>query len=52
MEFEMTVIPFVSHGLEELETRDAATVPPPKDPLERPALDVVTLKKLIDAQES
>jgi len=52
MENEMTVIPYVSHGLEELQKRDAATVPAPKDPLDKPALDVVTLKKLIDAQES
>jgi putative methanogenesis marker protein 6 len=52
MEYEMTVIPYVSHGLEELKKHDAATVPAPADPLEHPALDVVTLKKLIDAQES
>lgn len=52
MEYEMTVIPFVSHGLEELQKRDAAAVPAPKDPLDKPALDVVTLKKLIKAQES
>ena len=52
MEYEMTVIPYISHGLEELKKRDAATVPAPADPLEHPALDVVMLKKLIDAQES
>jgi putative methanogenesis marker protein 6 len=52
MEYEMTVIPYVSHGLEELQKRDPATVPAPKDPLEKPALDVGTLKKLIKAQES
>jgi putative methanogenesis marker protein 6 len=52
MEFEMSIIPYVSHGLRELQKRDAASVPAPKDPLEKPALDVVTLKKLIDAQES
>ena len=52
MEYEMTVIPYISHGLEELKKRDAATVPAPADPLEHPALDVVLLKKLIDAQES
>jgi hypothetical protein len=52
MEYEMTIIPYVSHGLEELEKRDAAAVPAPKDPLDKPALDVTLLKKLINAQES
>ncbi len=52
MEYELTVIPFISHGLEELKKRDAASVPSPRDPLEKPALDVITLRKLIDAQES
>jgi len=52
MEFEMTVIPYVSHGLEELKKRDAATVPAPADPLIHESLDITSLKKLIDAQES
>jgi putative methanogenesis marker protein 6 len=52
MEFEMTVIPYVSHGLEELNKKDATTVPPMENPLERPLLDINKLKKLIDAQES
>lgn len=52
MEFEMTVIPYVSHGLEELKKRDAASVPAPADPLAHEALDVADLRKLIDAQES
>ena len=52
MEYEMTVIPFVSHGLEELRKRDEATVPAPANPLERPLLDAAVLKKLINAQES
>lgn len=52
MEFEMTVIPYVSHGLEEMKTRDEKTVPPPANPLEHKALDIGHLKKLIDAQES
>jgi putative methanogenesis marker protein 6 len=52
MEFEMTVIPYISHGLEELDKKDATTVPPPANPLERPLLDIHKLKKLIDAQES
>jgi putative methanogenesis marker protein 6 len=52
MEYEMTIIPYVSHGLEEIKNSDAKTVPPPEDPLERPLLDIYKLKKLIDAQES
>jgi len=48
----MTVIPYVSHGLEELKKRDAATVPAPENPLEHRAIDIARLKKLIDAQES
>jgi putative methanogenesis marker protein 6 len=52
LEFEMTVIPYVSHGLEELKKRDEATVPAPENPLEHKAIDIATLKKLIDAQES
>jgi putative methanogenesis marker protein 6 len=52
MEFEMTVIPYVSHGLEELKKQDAATVTAPENPLDRKVLDISRLKKLIDAQES
>ena len=52
MEFEMTAIPYVSYGLEELKKRDAAAVPAPADPLDTKVLDIETLKKLINAQES
>ena len=52
MEQEMTVIPYVSHGLEVLNTKDEKSVPSPEDPLEHPLLDIHKLKKLIDAQES
>ena len=52
MEYEMTIIPYISHGLEELKNNDEKTVPPPENPLERPLLDIYKLKKLIDAQES
>ncbi|MFA4860780.1 methanogenesis marker 6 protein [Methanoregula sp.] len=52
LEFEMTVIPFVSHGLEELKKRDAATIPPPENPLEYTSLDITRLKNLMEAQES
>jgi len=51
MEHEMAIIPYVSHGLEELKNRDEKTVPPQKNPLEHPLLDVYKLKKLIDARE-
>ena len=52
MEYEMTVIPYISHGLEELKKRDAAAVLAPADPLKHESLDITTLKKIIDAQES
>jgi putative methanogenesis marker protein 6 len=52
MEYEMTVIPYVSHGLEELNTRDENTIPEPENPLEYKALDIARLRNLIDAQES
>jgi putative methanogenesis marker protein 6 len=52
MEFEMTIIPYISHGLEELNTHDEKTVLPPENPLKYEALDISRLKKLIEAQES
>ena len=52
MEYEMTVIPYVSHGLEELKKRDEATIPVPENPLDKKVLDITQLKKLINAQES
>jgi putative methanogenesis marker protein 6 len=52
LEFEMSIIPYISHGLEALKDRDENTVPLPEDPLEHPLLDIYKLKKLIDAQES
>jgi len=51
IEFEMTVIPYVSHGLEELEKQDEKTVPEPKNSLKKPLLDIYTLKKIIDTKE-
>ena len=51
MEFEMTTIPYVSHGLEELKDRDENTVPAPENPLDVKRLDISKLKKLIEAQE-
>jgi putative methanogenesis marker protein 6 len=52
IEYEMTVIPFISHGLEEIQKRDAGTIPLPANPLEHHALDIDKLKKLMEAQES
>jgi putative methanogenesis marker protein 6 len=52
MEFEMTVIPYISHGIEELEKRDERSIPEAKNPLDRRTLDVDHLKKIIDAQET
>ena len=48
MEQEMSVIPYVSHGLEVVKTRDIQTVPAPQNPLEHKELDVSRLKKLIE----
>jgi len=52
MEYEMTLIPYVSNGLEELKNRDESSIPAPENPQEHKALDIYKLKKLIDAQES
>ena len=52
MEYEMTLIPYVSHGLEELKKYDEKTPLPPEKPRKHPLLDIYKLKKLIDAQES
>jgi putative methanogenesis marker protein 6 len=51
IEFETTVLPYVSFGLKELRTRDAGTIPAPRSSLEPKKLDIYTLKKLIEAQE-
>jgi len=52
LEFEMSILPYVSYGLEVLNTKDEKSVPSPEDPLEHLLLDIHKLKKLIDAQES
>jgi putative methanogenesis marker protein 6 len=51
IEYETTILPYVSHGLSELRTRDAATIEAPENPLETKKLDAYKLKKLIEAQE-
>jgi putative methanogenesis marker protein 6 len=52
MEHEMTIIPYISHGLAELKNRDDNVIPAPESPLDHKALDIYKLKKMIDAQES
>ncbi len=51
IEYEMTILPYVSHALEELAHRDAKTVPAPESTLTGKKLDISTLKKMIDIQE-
>lgn len=51
MEYEMTILPYISHALETLGTRDPSTVPAPATARERPKLDIYTLKRMIDTQE-
>lgn len=51
IEYEMTILPYISHALEELAHRDAKTVPEPEISLNKPKLDVNKLKKMIEAQE-
>jgi len=51
IEFEMGLLPYISHALEELDKRDAATVPAPVRKHSARRLDVYSLKKMIDAQE-
>jgi putative methanogenesis marker protein 6 len=51
IEFETTVLPFVSHGLAELRSRDAGSIPAPQDMTKKKNLDVYSLKKLIEALE-
>ena len=51
IEFETTVLPYVSFGLAQLHSLDAADVPAPASTLEKKKLDIYTLKKLIEAKE-
>ncbi len=52
MEYEMTVIPYVSHGLEVLRENDETIIPAPENPLARKALDITRLRKIIETEES
>jgi len=51
IEFEMTILPYISTGLEKTETLDTSSAPVPSRAAPDHRLDVFTLKKLIDAQE-
>jgi putative methanogenesis marker protein 6 len=51
IEFETTILPYISSGLANLRTHDAGDVPVPESPLDVKKLDVLVLKKLIEAQE-
>ncbi len=51
IEYEMTILPYISHAIEELDHRDPATVPAPETTRTSSHLDVYRLKKIIDAQE-
>ncbi|WP_292370360.1 methanogenesis marker 6 protein [Methanoregula sp. UBA64] len=51
IEFEMGILPYISHGLEKTENLDLSAVPAPQPPAPDRRLDVYTLKKMIDAQE-
>lgn len=51
IEYEMTVLPYISFGLTELRTRNAADVPAPENPEHEKKLDISRLKKLIEVQE-
>ena len=52
MEYEMTIIPYVSHGLDVLRERDATSIGEPENPLARKALDISRLRKIIETEES
>ena len=52
MEYEMTIIPYVSYGLEVLKKNDENSIAAPENPLVRRVLDISRLKKIIDAEES
>jgi putative methanogenesis marker protein 6 len=52
MEYEMTIIPYVSHGLEVLRENDENRIAAPENPLARKALDISRLRKIIETEES
>jgi putative methanogenesis marker protein 6 len=52
MEYEMTIIPYISHGLEVIKNNDENKIAQPTNPLTRTLLDISRLKKIIDTEES
>jgi putative methanogenesis marker protein 6 len=52
MEYEMTIIPYVSHGLDVLREHDETSIGEPENPLARKALDISRLRKIIETEES
>ena len=52
MEYEMTIIPYVSHGLDVLREHDETGIGEPENPLARKALDISRLRKIIETEES
>jgi putative methanogenesis marker protein 6 len=52
MEYEMTVIPYVSHGLEVLRENNEKTITAPENPLKRKILDVSRLREIIDTEDT
>jgi len=51
IEFEMTILPYISHGIEEAGSRGTKTIPGPENPLGRTVLSIHNLRKIIDSQE-
>ncbi|MEN6610683.1 MAG: methanogenesis marker 6 protein [Methanoregulaceae archaeon] len=51
LEAEFLTIPYIAHGLENLEKTDAKSIEPPADPRKEKKLSMNTLKKMMDAQE-
>jgi putative methanogenesis marker protein 6 len=51
IEFEMGILPYISHGLEKTEHLNLSAVPALAPAASDRRLDVYTLKKMIDAQE-
>ena len=51
IEFEMTVLPYISHGIEAADKGRTTALPLKDQPLEHPTLSIHQLKKIIDSQE-
>lgn len=51
IEHEMQLLPYISHGLEEIKKRTIDEIPAPESPLLHSTLEIEKLKKLMEAQE-